>query len=552
MTGRRPGCLRWLLIIGLLGAVIYIFRFEIDFLLNFFETLILGYPVAGFPEIDRAVQLILFMLMNVLFALLILVWAFQWMSSAIFPVMNYRQANQLMIQIFQSIFAAPRSILSVREGKLDSTNVIRDAFAIKVDLESAVVIESQQLNGRYKNPVQGKSGLPEDYLKTKVLGPGFHTKKRAELLRDVVPLRSQLRIQPNVRGQTSDGIELSTNVEVKFTLSQAANIFHVMYHGEPSAENIIVVDVDPITRRIQAIKDELDLQDKQEIHETAQEYLFQIEASSPLMFSSELYKSPPFPVDVDRIQAAVYSRAHDLSDLQSTSRWSDLPAMIAAEVFRNLIARYTLDDLFLPEDPQNTPWLNDLKPQFSRRMQNLGILAYQFCFHLGSQSPEFGERIDHKHYRISRVYEAHGSKLLRDRGIKVLDASFSEIIPTDPNIHQQRLNNWQMRWQNNADEILVDREQDLIRMKNASRTETISKLANQISSRLEKFDVPEADLVSQILMDLNEIAVKLIDRSEEGSAFMSRLLLIRSWLGLEIPNKPSPFSSELVDSGESE
>lgn len=540
MPGKRSGRLRWLIILGVIGGLIYIFYFEINFLIDLGRTLIQGSPVAGFPDINQAIRVILFFLMNAVFGSVILVWSFHWMASALFPLQNNHQVNQFVKSFLKSIIKNPGSIIFVRKGKLSDTNDRNGGEGILVDLESAVVLESQRFHKQQKNnpdPVQSISATGS--VKTKVLGTGFHYLERSARIRDAVSLRNQIRTQSNVLCQTIDGIEMSANAEVIFTLGMEPDICHVFYDGEQTAENILILEIDPITRKIQAIKDELDEQDKQEVHDTAQRFLFMIEPSSPLVFHPENHQPPPYLVNEARITAAAYSRARNVNDRQLASRWSDLPAMVAAEVLRSLIARYTLDGLFLPEDPLYSPWQSELNPEFFRRLRNSGVLAFQFCYRLDGSLPDLGQRVDHRTYRISTVNNLKGSKTMRDRGIKVVDASIKEMTPTDPNVHQQRLHHWRTRWQQEADEVLTGRDQELTSIKNSSRKKSLLELVSRFSVRIENSEVSEQELSDQLIQELDEIAINLIDK-KEGGALMSRLLVVRSWL---CPNKQDELPS---------
>ncbi len=100
--------------------------------------------------------------------------------------------------------------------------------------------------------------------------------------RGVVSLRKQFRMLQNTLGQTSDGIEVRTVVFTIFTLGQPANVVQVTYIGDPFPQNLRVVQLDAKTHKVKAIRDDLDEQDKEEIHRFAQSFIYYVEPNSPL------------------------------------------------------------------------------------------------------------------------------------------------------------------------------------------------------------------------------------------------------------------------------
>ena len=267
-----------------------------------------------------------------------------------------------------------------------------------VDLNSALVIEKQRDRRSHKKTAIEEQSTTGGLIPpmASVSGPGLVFLHHGEKLRGVVSLRKQFRMLQNTLGQTSDGIEVRTIVFTIFTLGQPANVIQVAYIGDPFPENLQVVQIDAKTHKVKAIRDELDAQDKEEIHSFAQSFIYYVEPNSPLALGDKVQDYPPYLVDDQRILSAVYSRARNVSDGQPDSSWSDLPVMVAAETFRNLISRYTYDSLYLPEDPTTFPLQNEVKPAFLRQVRYMGVMSYQFIQRVSGEPLEVGQRVDHR------------------------------------------------------------------------------------------------------------------------------------------------------------
>ena len=368
---------------------------------------------------------------------------------------------------------AREALLIVREGERQNDVVLRGGGVALVDLDSAVVIERQRDHlRRWSAEAEGQSPtIGTMPFMCRVCGPGLVFLRRGERLRGIVSLRKQFRMLQKTLGQTSDGIEVSTTVFTIFSLGQPANVVQVAYTGEPAAENLRVIQIDAKSHKIKSIRDELDEQDKEEIHRFAQGFIYYVEPNSPLELRDKVSEAPPFLMDEQRILSAVYSRARNVSDGQPDSSWSDLPVMVATETFRNMISRVPYDALYFPEDPAKFPLQNEIKPAFLRQVRFMGVMSYQFLQRVNGEAPEVDQRVDHRQFRISSVQDLKGSKILRDHGIKIIHTGFSELVPTDPQVKQQRLEFWRARWQQQADIIRADLDLEVMRLRNRARAE---------------------------------------------------------------------------------
>ncbi len=531
MPKGRSGCLRWIVLIALGGALLFIFRYEVDFIKYLVLSILNKGWVEQFPKIPDAIRISIFISENLLAVIFFVILWLYWIGGTVFPVHSNQQIYLLMGKMIRSLWGRSASLLFVREGVLVGEVGQASLSAILVDLESAVVVESTQVRSPILFGGENRNGnFNAQTPKPRVVGPGLVILRRGEKLRDVVSLRKQFRLMPNVFGRTSDGIELSTHTFVSFSLSQRPSVILVAYLGEPVPKNLQVLRIDPHTRKIMAIQDELDIQDQEEIHQYAQNFLFCIDPNSPLDLGTDGQEFPPYLVDEQRILAGVYSRARNVSDRQSANHWTDLPAMVTAEIYRNILGRYTLDELYLPDDPERFPLQAEIKPEFSRRIRYLGVVSFQFLQRHDGDLPTVGQRVDHRAFRISAVRALSGEKVLRKRGIKVIFAGFSELTPIDPKVNQQRLESWRARWQREVNLILANQDQEVGRIKDKAQVSRRRDLIETFSRLFSDRNLSEEALTMQVFRELEIAATDPITRQMLPRDTLDQLRTIRLWL----------------------
>jgi len=528
----RPGCVRLIFFLLLGGGLLYVFRYELIFFRDLVLTLLRGQPVEGFPPLADALRISLFVGMNVLAMLCFSVLVLYWIAGTVHPVQSNSERYLLLGRLVRFIFGKRSPLITVHEGELRGETQLKSGGVALVDLNSAIVIEKQRdrrSHGKTHSGEQSTTGglfLPMAH----VCGPGLVFLRHGEKLRGVVSLRKQFRMLQNTLGQTSDGIEVRTTVFTIFSLGQPANVVQVAYLGDPFPENLRVVQIDAKTHKLKTIRDELDKQDKEEIHNFAQSFIYYVEPNSPLELGDKIRDYPPYLVDEQRIISAVYSRARNVSDDQPDSSWSDLPVMVAAETFRNMISRYTYDSLYLPNDPLIFPLQNEFKPVFLRQVRYTGVMSYQFIQRVNGELLELDQRVDHRQFRISSVQDLHGSKILRDLGIKLIHTGFSELVPTDPKVKQQRLEFWRARWQQQADLIRADLDLEVMRLRNRARAEKQREMSDSLSEILQSSNYSEEVLTLRIFQVLEDAASDPNTRQFLPKDTINFLRSLRLWL----------------------
>lgn len=520
-------------------CLVVIFRSEISALwqaIGLLMRLAMGERGVSASTVDQALSVLGLVGLN-LFGIAALGAALLiWSGSVILPAGSPVEQKQAARLLWRFLRGSQPAVGFIREGQLTdpgSEVAGKQPRVLLVDLSSAVVLERELMVTRWlQSATLQPAELPGRALgrheSARVAGPGLVFLRRGEKLRQAVSLRKQARSLPGVRAYTSDGIEVETSVSVQFTLGQAPDVLKVAYLGY-TQDDLRVLIVDEATRKIKAIADDLDPEDKAEIHTFAQRFLMSGEAVPQIEPAVRGNEYPPFAVQEDHILAAVYSQARRAGE-DRIEVWTELPPLVAAEIFRNMLSQVTYDSLYLPEDEVNFPLQSEFKPRFVRQMRMSGVMSYQFVHRLDGQFPAPDQRIEARSFRIAPVQDLHTSRVLRDRGIKVIQAGFSELRPTDPAIRQQRLENWRARWQRDTAIVRANQDLEAARVLNQARAEKQKEMITKLSNILQSSAYSEEALVLRIFQALEDVTTDPAARRILPRDTINMLSNLRLWL----------------------
>lgn len=499
--------------LAVLVSALILFRFEIiqifdllkaAWILNFQHNQPVSLPPA--EDLLRAALYIVFNVASFVFLGFMMVYL---IGANFLPIASGGERWEAMRRFYRFFLGERRPVLRIREGEsvrdLPPGAGINGGIAI-VDPNSAIVLERMSLYVSAVHPMMrlGRPGVV-------FIGPG-------ERLRGIVSLRKQVRTMVDVHAITVEGIEVKTNVTAVFTLGQQPAVIKVAYVGDQHPYNLRVLRIDPVTKKITAISDELDDEDKREIHRYAQNYLTFSEPPALLTADDQPREHPPYALTEEHIFAAVYATSRNPTE-DKLDHWTDLPAQVATEVFRSMIAQQRYDALYLADEsnpdslglspPGKFRLHADLKPEFARRIRYLGVMSYQFLHHSEKKrQPQVGMHVDRRGFRISPVQALKSSKVLRDRGIKVVAASFGELTPTDPKVYEQRIDNWRARWQQRADFVKASMDREATRVKNKARADAHREMIARLNELFQNKSYTEEALALRIFQTLEEIAAQ--------------------------------------------
>jgi hypothetical protein len=476
----------WPRVIGGTFLFIFVVAFHAEILLALrlilaFFQLILQRPVTP-PSPDTPKALIILGI-NITVYLLCYFIILKWVSPFVLPARNPHERQQvyerLVEYIFQlhgpAVFVKNGDLITRKEGQVKNDSIrARFASLALVDLASAIVLESRSLPAIISLPDETDS--PEGHRSpVRALGPGIGFLRPGERIRGSVDLRKQFRSIKNVRGFTSDGIELETNVNVIFTLGQAPEVMTVI---DTKGNGLCVLTIDRDTKKI-TISDQIDEGDAHEIYTNIQN---QKPTRTSAMASENLSSNrPPFTFDENHIIAAVISQPRNTRN-GKLEKWTDLPAQVAVSVLLDELSRVSYDHLYSLDRPEQECYLYDtFKPEFKRKVINLGVLSYQFVQRKDGRFPLEGDVFNPDEYIILDVRELHNSKPIRDRGIKVIEVNFSDFKPIDSTIPEQRFDTWRSQWQKKTELTTAEFDLEIMRKMNHARAQAQREIIYNLS-----------------------------------------------------------------------
>lgn len=248
-------------------------------------------------------------------------------------------------------------------------------------------------------------------------GPGIVFTDPDEKVRDAVDLRRHSRFTGEVHGLTREGIEVWGNLVVLFSLIPPPN---------------------DKKRRIM----------------------------------------PEYPYNPDSVFRAVYGRAAASEDL---TRWTELPRVVAKEIYRDLLSQETVDHLFQPTAPSGSDPLADFRSTFSDRVKKSELLKERgiqviTALVTGFSFPKQG---------LQKVSDSHQS--LGQNG------SFpNQSGEPDKTVLDQRFVDWRTEWEKQKTEVLAGGDLQTARIRHRARSQaqrewlaTLTQIM-QLQSKLSK------------------------------------------------------------------
>ena len=526
---QRDGFQIWVVLIGLFLWFLIAFRREIGQawmpIGSMFNALVGGGVTAPItPDVIRGLLVVLVNLIGYGFFFYL---ALHLVSLYVLPVTNKEERRQVLSRLVEYPSSHHGPTIFVKEGRVVASPgelQRRGSGAVLIDLASAVVLEKQGANPQ-----------------ARVEGAGLAFTAHNEKIRGVVDLRPQLRLRTDVHANTRDGIEIATNVSTVFTLGELPQVLYVTFENELIPENIRVIHiVEEFIQRdetggfvhqakiIKRLSDELDTIDKEEIHRFVNS-LHPAEIQPTGVYTEEdLNSSAPFTIDHQHVFAALYSQAKDVK-AETYTDWSELPPHVATEIFRVMLADVYYDELYDPSHPNKFP-LKEFKARFTNKVRNQGVLAYQFLIRKDGSSISAGQEWDENQFIAYPVQELRQPKVLRARGIKLINAGFSELKPVNPGVRQRFLENWRARWERDAEVTLADHELQAMRIKNQARVQTQREMTRKLTAIFDSTPLSQEALALRVYQALETLATDPATRRLLPADTINLLKSLRSWI----------------------
>ena len=505
----KPGCLRWILPAGILAFVVYALRAELVLLWGVARNgyaLLLGAPISiPLEPVVAMVGMIVLLVTCFLLGVYLV-------SQVIFSTSDRQDRGTSFWRILSAFPSGKEKVYLVRKGTLaqakkkDSQVADKRPGVMLVDTSSAVVLDDAR----------------------KVHGAGFVFRRTGEKLQGTVDLRKQVRRLQNVRAYTFDGVEVETTISVVFTLGRPPDVLPVTVTDD-HPQQVRVIRLAPDGRTIEGLDDILTLEDKEEIFHFMQQVWPPQGGSEALQLDSKQLDRPPYILSPDRIAMAVFSKAQNIVDGTRVS-WTDLPSRVAGEFFRNMIAGVTYEELYLPRDLDRFPLADVYRPEFDLRLRHQGLLSYQLVQRRDGCQLIKGQLLDRKLTWTSPVEPFRRPTILRKQGIKLLSASFSDLVPLDPYLQKRGLNQWNARRQQRTEGLQEEAQQEFLNVRSKARREAEREMVMKISDALRSSaSAPDTQMLN--LLHVLEVASgDPATRQLLPMETLSRLNQLRYWL----------------------
>ena len=287
--------------------------------------------------------------------------------------------------------------------------------------------------------------LQTDTHFTRAHGPGVVFTRLGEYPteQNVLDLRQQTRTPPQVLALTRDGIEVRVDITVNFAL----------HSGEPQPFR---------------------------------------EWADP--------NQAPFAFDAVHAPAAVYGSP---VRGQAPPDWRDLPVLLAADMWRELLIQRDLESLFNPTN-DGTNVLETLQTHLYHRLT--------------------GER---------GAWRSNEYRVLADRRVRVLSITLSNLgLPAE--VREKRLSNWKEDWRKRASEFATEKDPDLKRLRTEgerqARTKAVEDLTVFVREQLVQKRRPTTSEVTLRLAEAtHQLALEVPVRAQLSSDTMQALTRMVGW-----------------------
>lgn len=569
ILGRKRNLLRVIPYLPLILSI-FSFRAEISALYRWVRLGTWSDPFELY-DAELIVEANLFM-----FAAFFFVWLWIISANVIFPVAGVRDIVLTAVYLSIHFLGLHGMAAYVRNGRIKAyVEELKRTLpgVVLVDFNSAVAVEKIELPpglfGSLKRLFRRLLVLVGCRLPpVRILGAGLHftlpderihgandleshpytTGERdwMERILNVVDLRTQFRIsgrQPHklskrlktsVFAYTRDGIEVKTNIWVLTTLGEDPAPLHVTYNGDWVAGNLRVVKIKTLSQRaglyrIESITDDLDPDDRLEIHEKWR--------SMTGWTSFEDFSEPPVAkpnFNPGRVFSAIFARARHPRGLGGADEivpWVDLPIHVAIDLFREIISHYNYDDLS-KQDENGKMKVNEIRGELASAMRNSGLLAFRPVYHRTGLPLEKGVKYlstDLLTIPANKSATLQAPKVLRDRGIRVIACGFGDLV-VDEKIYKQRLDNWRAGWDQETEILEAGLDWESSRVRTKARIQAQQEFIKSLSQIYQSNGNSKEILALRVLQALEMAAADPKTRQLLPEDTFSMLQNIHDWL----------------------
>ena len=510
-------------------------------------------------------------------SVLFFVWVL-FVSQYVLPVQSNEERRLVFLRMLRYMIGLHGPAVFIEKGvaiadetEMDNT---RPGVAF-VDLSSAIALESQwehvdkgkSLFSRFRRShfyritervlrLFGRAvGLiSRRILKMKVVpkplvriaGPGIVFTEKNEKIREIADLRRQAR-GADVHLTTRDGFDIQVPVNVVFSLGDLPEILYVTYDWDVSGgtwqdtaghSRLRVVQKNEACNRIERISDDLDEADQLEIHQYVQSHGPQGGDHEDEIRGQDNH---PYYFSEDRIFAALYSKALD-ADNSTTLNWTELPIHLVTEQLRNLVSDQDYNTLIQVNVPGQFPLYDRILPEIRRFMRNQGVLAYQFVTRKDGKPMKPGDSWIRRELDFYPSQNLRNSKVLRNRGIRIIQAGFGEFSPKHPGVREQLFDHWRLGWDEQAKELTTQAEMEAATIVARARRTAYREIISNLEMAYTGVSVPKDALALRLFQTIEQAMIDPKTQALLPKEGLALLLELRKYFqpGTGTPPRPTP------------
>jgi hypothetical protein len=197
-----------------------------------------------------------------------------------------------------------------------------------------------------------------------------------------------------------------------------------------------------------------------------------------------------------------------------------------------MLSQEDYNALYKPEDPDSFPFLESFVPIYRRAVRNLGILAFQFVRRKDGLPLTKDQPWDEKSLEFYPVQQLHTPKVLRERGIKIIAASISELSPVHPGVRGQLVEFWQARWQQEAELTEAEAALAALKVQAKARAEAQEDMIKALSQIFEDPALSREALTLRLFQALETAATDPKTKSLLPGETLNVLWHLRQFLSL--------------------
>jgi hypothetical protein len=291
-----------------------------------------------------------------------------------------------------------------------------------------------------------------------------------------------------------------------------------------------------VTRICEHLSDEIDAADIAQVQKYFRFLMRNFQRDKLPVYRDPVWENLQVSFDEKRVRAAVYTRARDKSG--ELDDWTHLPAKVGVEVFRDLLAEWSVDEIYSTDKAKVNPLKDVIKPGFQKMMRNRGILSFRIIRNKRGPKLEAHAEYPERVLYFSPVHELRltpdpkdrVTKVLRERGIKVVYANFSTLEPVNGEIYQQRLNNWQAVWEKQYEITRGEVEQKAILARSEIIREAQRDIVAYLVDAMKQTTYSEEALAMWVFQGLEVAAADPEIRKLLPKDTMEILSNLRNWM----------------------